>query len=122
MSFKNTLMLHLNSMKNKDLNNFLSTVKLENIILIMPNGDLVRDKEEFLELHKSWFEDNDWNLNYKILNIEESSEMAYALIEVDYKDYDEEGNIIKMNYYLNLIFRKQEEKWLLIHDQNTIHK
>ena len=38
------------------------------------------------------------------------------------KDCDLEGNIIKVNYYLNLIFRKQDEKWFLIHDQNTVYK
>jgi hypothetical protein len=109
-------------MRSKDLYKFISTVKLEDIILIMPNGTLIREKEEFIDLHKNWFADNDWDLNYKILNIEESKEIAYALVTIDYKDCDAERNIIKMNYYLNLIFRKQDEKWLLIHDQNTVYK
>ncbi len=122
MDFKNTLELHLESMRSKDLNKFISTVKLEDIILIMPNGTLIKEKEEFIELHKNWFEDKDWDLNYKILNIEESIQMAYALVTIDYRDFDAEGNIIKMNYYLNLIFHKQDEKWLLIHDQNTVYK
>lgn len=122
MDFKSTLELHLDSMRSKDLNKFMSTVKLEDIILIMPNGTLIRGKEEFIELHKNWFADKDWDLNYKILNTEESIEIAYGLATIDYKDCDAEGNIIKMNYYLNLIFRKQDGKWLLIHDQNTIYK
>lgn len=122
MNFKNTIELHLNSMKSKDFNKFISTVNLEDIILIMPNGTLIREKEEFIKLHKNWFADNDWDLNYEIINIEESTEIAYALVAIDYKDCDEEGTIIKMNYYLNLIFRKQDDKWLLIHDQNTIYK
>jgi hypothetical protein len=122
MDFKNTLELHLDSMKNKDLNKFISTVNLENIILIMPNGTLIREKEEFIELHKNWFADNDWDLNYKIINIEESIEISSVLATIDYTDCDAEGNIIKMNYYLNLIFRKEDEKWLLIHDQNTVYK
>jgi len=109
-------------MKSKDLDKFLSTVKLEDIVVIMPNGTLISGKEEVFEIHKNWFADNDWDLNYRILSIEESTEMAYALVMIDYKDCDVEGNIIKMNYYLNLIFRMEEEKWLLIHDQNTIYK
>ncbi|KAB3529503.1 hypothetical protein F8154_14665 [Alkaliphilus pronyensis] len=122
MDFRNTLELHLDSMKNKNLNKFISTVRLEDIILIMPNGTLIREKDKFLELHRSWFEDNDWSLNYEIINIEEASEMAYALININYNDCDEKGNIIKMNYFLNLIFRKYEGMWLLIYDQNTIYK
>ncbi|MBL4938530.1 hypothetical protein JK636_22765 [Clostridium sp. YIM B02515] len=61
MDFKNTLELHLDSMRNKYLNKFISTVKLEDIILIMPNGTLIKEKEEFIELHKNWFADNDWD-------------------------------------------------------------
>ncbi|QUH26615.1 YybH family protein [Serpentinicella alkaliphila] len=122
MDFKSTLMLHLDSMRSKDLDNFLSTVNLNNVVLIMPNGTIIRDKEDFIELHKNWFIDNDWNLNYKILNINEGLEIAYALVDIDYYDCDIEGNIIKMNYYLNLIFCRKEGKWLLTHDQNTIYK
>lgn len=48
--------------------------------------------------------------------------MAYALINIDYNDCDEKGNLIKMNYFLNLIFRKYEGNWFLIHDQNTVYK
>ena len=44
MDFKNTLELHLDSMRSKDLNKFISIVKLEDIILIMPNGTLIREK------------------------------------------------------------------------------
>ena len=48
MDFKNTLELHLDSMRSKDLNKFISIVKLEDIILIMPNGTLIREKEKAL--------------------------------------------------------------------------
>ncbi|WP_392486567.1 YybH family protein [Haloimpatiens sp. FM7315] len=121
MDFNKILELHLSSMKNKDLAAFMSTVRLDDVTLIMPNGTLIRDKVEFVELHKDWFMDEDWALDYEILKTEESAEMAYVLTAVNYKDCDEKGNPVYMNYYLNLIFRKCGEDWLLIHDQNAVY-
>lgn len=122
MDFKSTLALHLDAMKGKDLDKFISTVNLEDVVVIMPNGNLIKEKDKFVDLHTNWFADNDWDLDYEILNTVESSELAYALAAIDYKDCDAEGNTINMHYYLNLIFSKQDEKWLLTHDQNTIYK
>lgn len=122
MNFKDTLKLHLDAMKTKNFDQFMSTVKVDDVTLIMPNGTLITEKEEFVELHKDWFEDQDWAIEYELLSTEESVDIAYALLNINYKDCDADGNKIEMNYYLNLIFRKQNEKWLLIHDQNTVYK
>lgn len=121
MNFNETLKLHLNYMKDKELDKFVSTVRLDNITVIMPNGTIIKNSAEFIELHKNWFLDTDWELDFKILKTEESAEMAYALVAVDYKDCDNKGNPIYMNYYLNLVFTKHGETWLLVHDQNTIY-
>jgi len=122
MNFNETLNLHLNSMKNKDLSSFIGTVKVEDITLIMPNGSFISDQDEFINLHKDWFSDEDWSMEYTLVRTEIGSELAFSLISVDYTDCDETGKPVKMNYYLNLIFRNYNDKWLLIHDQNTIFK
>ncbi len=46
--------------------------------------------------------------------------MASALCLVTYKDVDEAGEPLQYQYFLNLIFAKQDSQWLLVHDQNTI--
>jgi hypothetical protein len=33
---------------------------------------------------------------------------------------DEAGVAVQFQYFLNLIFAKQGNQWLLVHDQNTI--
>lgn len=63
IDFRNTLELNLDSIKNKNLNKFMPTVRLKDITLIMPNGTLIRENDKFLELHRSWFQDNVWSLN-----------------------------------------------------------
>jgi len=47
--------------------------------------------------------------------------MCTTLLDVDYTDLDQQGNKVALSYYLNLTFKRVDEEWLLIHDQNTIH-
>lgn len=122
MNFKDTLQIHLDALQKKDLASFSATISSDSITLIMPNGTLINNRKDFIELHEEWFSDEDWRLNYEVINIEETSEIAYALLSVVYDDCDREGNPVSMNYYLNLIFKKYKEDWLLVFDQNTIFK
>ncbi len=120
MIFKETLDLHLQSIASKDYDRFISTVCENKITLIMPNGSLITDYENFSKLHKSWFSDTDWSINYTLISTVETSEICTALLSINYSDCDENGNSISMTYYLHLIFEYMDSKWLLIHDQNTI--
>ncbi|MCM1989564.1 hypothetical protein [Oceanirhabdus seepicola] len=79
MNFKETLDLHLQSISNKNFDLFISTVCLDKITLIMPNGSLINNYDNFITLHKNWFSDPDWSLNYTLINTVESSEMSSAL-------------------------------------------
>lgn len=122
MEFKDRLNDHLESLKNKDLKTFMETVSTEDITLIMPNGNLITNYKEFYELHKEWFLDEDWTIEYEILKQDEYSNIGTVLLSIVYKDVDENSNPIVMTYYLHLIFKKSGNEWLLIHDQNTIYQ
>jgi len=112
----------MKAMINIDFDTFMGTVCSDKITLIMPNGSLITEYDKFSKLHEEWFKDTDWSIEYKIINTIESDAMSTALLAIEYKDVDEKGNPILMTYYLNLIFKKINEKWLLIHDQNTTYK
>ncbi len=117
--FKDALQLHLDSIQKKDLDSFSSTISEDTITLIMMNGTIIDDRNKFMEFHKDWFSDEDWKLNYEIIRMDETDKMAYALLAVHYEDIDIEGKPVFMKYYLNLIFKKYKENWLLVFDQNT---
>ncbi|MCB0184074.1 MAG: hypothetical protein KDE31_07415, partial [Caldilineaceae bacterium] len=67
-----------------------------------------------------WFADQEWQMTTELVNTQVSSEMASALLLVNYADVDEDGHPVQFQYFLNLIFAKRNGKWLVIHDQNTI--
>ncbi len=122
MNFTDTLKHHLDSMCQKDFESFMATVSKESITLIMPNGSLHKDYQAFYDLHQGWFQDPDWSIRYEIISSQEGQDMSLALLSIDYNALDENQQEDKMTSYLNLIFKKYKEKWLLIHDQNTLFK
>ncbi|WP_251553061.1 nuclear transport factor 2 family protein [Psychrobacillus sp. MER TA 171] len=119
-SFHTVLIKHLDLMQNKDIIPFLQTIsEQEDISVIMPNGRLISGYKDVAEFNKDWFADIDWSLSYQIIKEECTDEMGYAVVEIEYKDVDQNGNPYNKIYYLTLIFKKNNEKWLLVHDQNT---
>ena len=122
-AFHLALQVHLTAIQNRDLDAFLNTIVSDGqLTLILPNGKLLHDYKDIVSLHQEWFSDPDWEMHTELLSTHESIDMASALLWVDYKDIDREGNPIQLHYYLSLLFARQDDKWLVIHDQNTITK
>ncbi|QUI23349.1 nuclear transport factor 2 family protein [Vallitalea pronyensis] len=120
MDFRVTLSYHLESLQERKLDDYLKTVCLDKVLLIMPDGKLINNGNQFIELHKNWFAKTNWKMECEIVKIAEGTEIAYTLIKVHYEELDENDNPTTMDYYLNLIFKKFDNRWLLIHDQNTV--
>lgn len=115
MKFKETVIKHFDSVCNRDLETLITTLPNSGeLFLIFPNGKYDTSVDNFIELHREWFKDTNWELNYEIINTIESSDMGVATIKYTYKDQDGENKTI-----LNLVFQKREEGWVLVHDQNT---
>lgn len=121
MSFQQALTRHLQAVQDHDVETFLETVAQDgSLTMILPNGNLLDNYDEIVELHQEWFADPEWQMTTELINTHESKEMATALLLVNYEDVDEEGEPIQFQYFLSLIFAKQGESWHVIHDQNTL--
>jgi ketosteroid isomerase-like protein len=121
MSFQQTLERHLQAVQAHDIDTFLETIADDgSLTMILPNGNLLDNYDEIVELHQEWFADEEWQMSTELISKHESSEMATALLLVNYEDVDEEGGPVQFQYFLNLIFAQRNGKWLVIHDQNTI--
>ena len=120
-TFQQALQRHLTAIQAHDLDTFLDTIANDgSLTLILPNGSYLDDYEEIVELHKEWFADQQWQMTTELVATHESAEMASALSLVTYEDVDEEGQPVELQYFLNLLFAKQDNKWVVVHDQNTI--
>jgi uncharacterized protein (TIGR02246 family) len=120
-TFQQALQRHMTAVEARDLDTFLDTIANDgSLTLILPNGSYLDDYEEIVELHREWFADEQWQMTSELVATHESAEMASALSLVTYTDVDEEGQPIEFQYFLNLLFAKQDNKWVVVHDQNTV--
>ncbi|MEZ4865912.1 MAG: nuclear transport factor 2 family protein [Caldilineaceae bacterium] len=121
MTFQQALQRHLTAIQEHDIDTFLETIVADGTLsLILPNGDYLDDYQEIVELHQEWFADPEWRMTTELITQHESDAMASALLLVNYEDVDEEGEAVQFQYFLNLIFVKQGDQWLVVHDQNTM--
>ena len=121
MSFQQTLERHLQAVQDHDIDSFLDTIAADgSLTMILPNGNLLDSYDEIVDLHQEWFADKEWQMSTELVTKHESSEMASALLLVNYEDVDEDGSPVQFQYFLNLIFARRNGKWLVVHDQNTI--
>lgn len=119
--FEKTVKIHLQSIDEKNYDNFISTITEKNDFnLIMPNGVHISSKKQFLDFTKAWFAETTWKMKYTILNLKETSEMGFVFLMINYSDVNEKNEPYSLVYYLNLIFEKQSSGWKLVHDQNTM--
>ena len=118
--FENTLKHHLNSITARNYIEFEKTItKEKEITLILPNGKLSKTRTEYLAMMKDWFGDSTWTMKYEIIKKEKTKDMGYVLLYVNYDEMSPENKLFHIDYYLLLIFKRNNGEWYLVHDQNT---
>jgi hypothetical protein len=121
LRFEEALNNHLEMVKRRNLPGFTKTViQDERLILILPNGTLIEGFEAVKQFHAEWFSDPDWTLESRLIKTIIGQDLGTALLEVEYKDLDMDGEPYFLKYYLNLTFLFENEQWLLVFDQNTM--
>jgi len=118
--FEDIVAAHLKAIQERDLPAFSAFLDpSRNCILIFPGGQMTQGYENVLNFHKDWFEDPDWRMDCQLLDAFTIGSAGYALLDVVYKDLDQDGNPYELKYYLSLLFAKVEGRWILLRDQNT---
>lgn len=121
MSFQQAVGRYFLAIEKRDLTSFKEIVKKDaSVALIFPNGHLIQGYDAIIDFHRDWFLDMDWKMNTDILQMTETGNTGLVLSKVQYEDVDQTGTPFIMDYYLNLVFAKLENEWLLVHDQNTL--
>jgi len=117
--FKICLSMHLKAIERKMIRAIDATVS-DSVVLIFPDGEVMKSKQKFMDFHKEWFADSTWRMTFNILKTVEKDDLGYAFVKYrstrTNKDGSPESN---SESYLLLIFEKQKDVWKLIHDQNT---
>ncbi len=116
-SFDATLKRHLNAIASRDLPEILATVADGDVVMvILPNGSLLQGKTAFADLHKEWFADPDWRMEFTEVRRYETEHLCSVLLRYSYRDTPEGP---ARECFLNLVFQRFDDGWLLVFDQNT---
>ncbi len=118
--FDATLRTHLQAIEQRDLEGLLATVAEQpEPTLIFPNGQLLRGKQAFRDVHVAWFADDQWRIEFSEVSRSVGNDLASVLLRYELRDEPEPGQGNPRSTYLALVFRKVDGQWLLVHDQNT---
>lgn len=118
-SFSSALNAHLEAIAQRDIENFEPTVA-EDVSTIDPYGHKTDGKKAFLDFHKVWFAQSNWERKDSILTTSATDSTGHALIRYHYVQRDKSGNIeLQIHAYQVLIFEKSDTGWQLVYDQNT---
>ena len=68
MTFTETLELHLGSIQQRNLDQFLSTLTTrDELTLLTLSGLLINWRKDFIETMTSWFADPDWSIQFETI-------------------------------------------------------
>jgi uncharacterized protein (TIGR02246 family) len=119
MDFPDAVNLHLAAIGKRDLDGYLATVHPE-VTMIMPDGRLLTGLDEVTAVHRDWFGDPDWSWELDLRRTVTAGDTGLAVFAADYHDLDGEGRPYELSYLLSLVFVRDGDRWLLLHDQNTL--
>ncbi|MFF9348054.1 YybH family protein [Streptomyces sp. NPDC014734] len=119
MEFTTALEHHLAAIDARDLDAYMETVHDE-ATCILPDGRTVTGAEDVRAFHRDWFRDPDWTMGTELTGSVVQDDTAVAVLRVDYRDLDAEGEPYRLSYLLGLVFARTDGRWLLVHDQNTL--
>jgi len=120
-NFKEVVEAHLQTIQQRDIGTFSSYFHPEyECSLILPTGCRCVGNDAIVDFHKEWFKDTDWQMSYEIVDTFCGGDFGYALLDVTYDDVSQDGEPYQLNYWLSLLFKKVDNKWILLRDQNTM--
>jgi ketosteroid isomerase-like protein len=120
MTFRDTLDKHVHAIQQRNLRALIDTLPQDELVLITSDGRLVRSVDEFIEMHRVWFESRTWTLGARLESVYETPDMGTAVLYLDYCDTPTSGPPLHEASYLSLVFRRLPDgRWVMVQDQNT---
>lgn len=121
-SLRATLDAHLAAIQARDLDALMATVTSGlQLTLILPNGAVLRSREEYRQLHVEWFAEQDWKMVFEVLEVRELGDAGVGLVKYQAQALQPDGTFqTRREALLSLMFAREAGSWRLVFDQNTV--
>ncbi|MCB0327454.1 MAG: nuclear transport factor 2 family protein [Bdellovibrionales bacterium] len=119
MSFSQTFEEFLEEIRSHNMNGLLRFLKKnESIRILLPDGVPITSYEKFVESQKSYFENPEALFDYEIISTTESECIGFGVCAAKVK-VPMENQIKKLDLQICFLFKKIEDAWILVFDQNS---
>lgn len=116
-AFRAALQKHLDAVSNKDLPALESTLSpAGDMQLILPDREITHTVDDFLSMHREWFQDTSWSFETKILNVEIGRTIGTATTEIVYREPERNGKPYFNRLAVSYTLRKMDGAWYVIKD------
>lgn len=120
MSPKESIVALFQAIEKKDLSAVKEFLPEEGpIAAILNDGSVVEEVDELVDFFEEWFHEDEWTMSHELVFVEESTEMAFGVLDGDYSSHDEDGQAFTVNVFTTCIMRKVDGKWQMVHFQQT---
>lgn len=121
-SLRQTVDRHLAAINARDLDALLATVtQSPELTTILPNGSVLETREQYRQLHVDWFAGTDWRMVFEVQDVSEFGDVGIARVKYDSQKKDAAGDYRSNRVaLLTLVFAKEDGRWRLVYDQNTV--
>jgi uncharacterized protein (TIGR02246 family) len=115
-AFGEDLARHLQAIAARDVEALAATLSDE-LVLVTADGEVLTDREAFLERHRDWFATPGWKMDVKELHRRVGADVATCVLALEYHPEGDAGPVVPS--ILHLTFVRRGERWLMAEDQNT---
>ncbi|HHH50080.1 MAG TPA: hypothetical protein ENK52_03780 [Saprospiraceae bacterium] len=114
---KKLLQKHLDAVSNKDLETLKSTLTpTGDFYFVMPQSEITSKVEDFVKVHEQWFQDTTWTFDTKILMMDVGDKVAYAVVEIVYREPERNGKPYFNRMAVSYGLRKIDGNWYVSKD------
>lgn len=116
-NFDEAIRQHLECISNRDINAFRDHMtQSDTMYTIVQNGYAFKTPSEIIAIHEEWFKDLKWVWEGEVVHTIEGEDMGMTLIKYDYRAKEED---IPVSTFLVYVWKIEDGKWRIVHDQNT---
>lgn len=120
MSPKESITALFQAIEKKDINAVKSFLPDDGpLAVILNDASIIDHVEDLMDFFEEWFHEDEWQMSHDLVFMEESPEMAFAVLDGDYSSQDENGKDFTVNVLTTCIMRQIDSKWVLVHLQQT---
>jgi Domain of unknown function (DUF4440) len=110
---------HLAAIERRDLEELERTITRDNrLTLILPGGEATYNKAEYLQFHRSFFNEPDWSIAFDEVGRIKGEDFAVITTRSRFT-YKVNSETRVNRSWVTFTFAKQHGEWRLVADQNT---